>query len=132
MNFYVVFVKNRKKFDKYVKINRVKNKSIIDIKQQLDEHGIEDISEYKDYFNLLIYTKITQTFRKNRDIYYIPNLNNIKKINIDDVIQIKENLGMNHNFNLLLFFKDFKESENITSIISNMNIFDAVQIISDY
>lgn len=132
MNFYVVFVKNRKKFDKYVKINRVRNKAIIDIKQQLDEHGIENLSEYKDYFNLLIYTKIVQTFRKNRDVYYIPNLNNIKNIDIDDVSQIKENLGMNNKFNLLLFFEDFKENENISSIISNMNIFDAVQIISDY
>ena len=132
MNFYVVFVKNRKKFDKYVKINRVRNKAIIDIKQQLDEHGIENLDEYKDYFNLLIYTKIIQTFRKSRDVYYIPNLNNIKHIGIEDVLQIKENLGMDHKFNLLLFFEDFKDSDNISSIISDMNIFDAVQIISDY
>lgn len=132
MNFYVVFVRNRKKFEKYVKINRVRNKAIIDIKQQLDEHGIEDINEYKDYFNLLIYTKIIQTFRKNRDIYYIPNTNNIKNLNIDDIIQIKENLGENHKFNLLLFFEDFKETKNINDIISNMSVFDAVQIISDY
>jgi tRNA G18 (ribose-2'-O)-methylase SpoU len=132
MNFYVVFVKNRKKFDKYVKINKVRNKAIIDIKQQLEEHGIDILDDYKDYFNLLIYTKIIQTFRKNRDVYYIPNLNKIKTLEIDDVAQIKENLGMNHKFNLLLFFEDFKDSENIGSIISNMNIFDAVQIISDY
>jgi len=132
MNFYVVFVKNRKKFDKYVKINRVRNKAIIDIKQQLDEHGIENLDDYKDYFNLLIYTKIIQTFRKKRDVYYIPNLNKIKHIGIEDVLQIKENLGINHKFNLLLFFEDFKDSDNISSIISDMNIFDAVQIISDY
>ena len=31
MNFYLVLSKNRKKFDKYVKVNRVKNKIIIDI-----------------------------------------------------------------------------------------------------
>lgn len=132
MNFYVVFVKNRKKFDKYVKINRVRNKSIIDIKQQLDEHGIENLNDYKDYFNLLIYTKIIQTFRKNRDVYYIPNFNKIKEIGIDDIQQIKENLGMNHKFNLLLFFEDFKNSDNISNILSDMNIFDAVQIISNY
>lgn len=132
MNFYVVFVKNRKKFDKYVKINRVRNKAIVDIKQQLDEHGIDNLNGYKDYFNLLIYTKIIQTFKKDRDVYYIPNLNKIKTLNIDDVIQIKENLGMDHKFNLLLFFEDFKDNENIGSIISNMSVFDAVQIISDY
>lgn len=132
MHFYVVFVKNRKKFDKYVKINRVKNKAIIDIKQQLDEHGIDDLDGFKDYFNLLIYTKIVQTFKKNRDVYYIPNLNKIKTLNIEDVIKMKENLGMEHKFNLLLFFEDFKDNENISGIISNMTIFDAVQIISDY
>ncbi len=132
MKFYIVFVKNRKKFDKYVKINKVKNKVVIDIKQQLDEHGIENLDDYKDYFNLLIYTKIIQTFRKNRDVYYIPNLNKIKLVGIEDVLQIKENLGMNHEFNLLLFFEDFKDSDNISSIISDMNIFDAIQIISDY
>lgn len=132
MNFYVVFVKNRKKFDKYVKINRVRNKSIIDIKQQLDEHGIEDIDEYKDYFNLLIYTKIIQTFKKNRDIYYIPNLAKIKDLDIDDILLIKDNIEENNKFNLLLFFEDFKNSKNIENILSNMNVFDAVQIISDY
>lgn len=132
MNFYVVFVKNRKKFDKYVKINRVRNKSIIDIKQQLDEHGIEDIDEYKDYFNLLIYTKIIQTFKKNRDIYYIPNLSKIKSLDINDILLIKDNIEEKNKFNLLLFFEDFKNSENIENILSNMNVFDAVQIISDY
>lgn len=132
MNFYVVFVKNRKKFEKYVKINRIRNKTVIDIKQQLDEHGLEDVTEYRDYFNLLIYTKIVQTFKKNRDVYYIPNIYKIKNLEIEDIIAIKENLGLESTFNLLLFFEDFKDNNNINKIISNMNIFDAVQIISDY
>ena len=57
MNFYIVLCKSRKKFDKYVKVNKIRNKVIIDIKEQLDIEKIT-YNEYKDYFNLLIYTKI--------------------------------------------------------------------------
>ena len=50
MNFYIVFTKNRKKFDKYVKVNKIKNKTIIDIKQQLEECNINNsYIEYKEY-----------------------------------------------------------------------------------
>ena len=33
MNFFCVYVKTRKKMDKYIKVNKVKNKYIIDIKK---------------------------------------------------------------------------------------------------
>ena len=65
MNFYLVFCKNRKKFDKYVKINRVKNKVIVDIKQNIEEEGI-DPEKYKDYFNLIIYTRIVHSLQKGK------------------------------------------------------------------
>lgn len=103
MNFYIVFTKNRKKFDKYVKVNKVKNKIIIDIKQQLDECNINNsYLEYKEYFNLLIYTKITQSILKKKDIYYLPNFSN-KDIIIEDLFKIKKILNDNVNFNILLF-----------------------------
>ena len=133
MEFYVVFVKNRKKLEKYIKINKVKAKTVIDIKQQLDEHGLENDTEYRDYFNLLIYTKIVQTIRKNKDVYYIPNLTKIQNIELDELLQIKDILKDRVNFNLLFFFEDFKESEKLnTEILSNISIFDAIQIIRDY
>jgi len=133
MDFYVVFVKNRKKLEKYIKINRIKTKTIIDIRQQLEEHGLECDTEYKDYFNLLIYTKIVQTFRKGRDIYYIPNISKISITDIDEILQMKDILKERINFNLLFFFEDFKENPKLNDVIlSNISIFDAIQIIRDY
>lgn len=133
MDFYIVFVKNRKKLDKYMKINKIRNKTIIDIKQQLDDHGLESINEWKEYFNLIIYTKIIQTIRKNKDVYYIPNLNKIKNLDIDDIFQIKENLIKKVNFNLLFFFEDFKDNQELyDNLLSSIYLFDAIQIIRDY
>ena len=128
-----MFVKNRKKLDKYIKVNKVRNKTIIDIKQQLDDHGLEDVTEWREYFNLIIYTKITQTIRKNKDVYYIPNLCKISNLEIDDIFQIKENLTGKINFNLLFFFEDFKDNQKMyENLLSNISLFDAIQIIRDY
>jgi hypothetical protein len=133
MDFYIVFVKNRKKLDKYMKINKIRNKTIIDIKQQLEDHGLESSNEWKEYFNLIIYTKITQTIRKNKDVYYIPNLNKIKTLEIDDIFQIKDNLIKKVNFNLLFFFEDFKDNQELyDNLLSSIYLFDAIQIIRDY
>ena len=133
MEFYIVFVKNRKKLDKYIKINKVRNKTIIDIKQQLDDHGLDDVSEWREYFNLIIYTKITQTIRKNKDVYYIPNLCKLNSLEIDDIFQIKDNLVGKINFNLLFFFEDFKDNQKMyENLLSNISLFDAIQIIRDY
>ena len=131
MNFYLVFTKSRKRFDKYVKVNRIKNKVIIDIKQQLEEYDIS-YPEYKEYFNLLIYTKIKHSLLKKKDIYYIPNFSN-KSIDIEEVFKIKKILESNASFNILLFFDEFKDNEEVNqSILSNMNIFDASQILKSY
>lgn len=133
MDFYIVFVKNRKKLDKYMKINKIRNKTIIDIKQQLEDNGLESSNEWKEYFNLIIYTKITQTIRKNKDVYYIPNLNKIKTLEIDDIFQIKDNLIKKVNFNLLFFFEDFKDNQELyDNLLSSIYLFDAIQIIRDY
>jgi hypothetical protein len=131
MNFYLVFTKNRKRFDKYVKVNKIKNKVIIDIKQQLEEYDIS-YPEYKEYFNLLIYTKIKHSFLKKKDIYYLPNFTN-KTLNIEEVFEIKKILEGKVSFNILLFYDEFKDNEEINqSILSNMSIFDASQILKSY
>lgn len=133
MEFYIVFVKNRKKLDKYIKINKIRNKTIIDIRQQLDDHGLDDVNEWKEYFNLIIYTKISQTIRKNKDVYYIPNLHKISTLEIDDIFQIKENLIGKINFNLLFFYEDFKDNQKLfDDLLSSISLFDAIQIIRDY
>jgi hypothetical protein len=133
MNFYLVFTKNRKKFDKYVKVNKIRNKIIVDIRQQLDEYDIiHDYETYKSYFNLLIYNRILQSFHKNRDVYYIPNFLN-KNIDIDEILNIKNILSNNIKFNVLIFFDEFKNDDKIyQSLLSNIDIFDASQILKSY
>ena len=131
MNFYIVFTKNKNKFDKYVKVNKIKNKVIIDIKSLLVEYDIENYYEYKDYFNLIVYTKITHSLEKKKDIYYIPNFLN-KNFNIDEIIKLKE-LFKDTNFNLLLFFDEFKNNNDINDkLLNNMDLFDASQILKSY
>ena len=69
---------------------------------------------------------------KKKDIYYIPNFTN-KGLDIEEVFKIKKLLEGKSNFNILLFFDEFKDNEEINqSILSNMNIFDASQILKSY
>lgn len=132
MDFYIVFCKNRKKFDKYVKVNRIKNKVIIDIKDQLEENNINNKNHYKDYFNLLIYTKILQSIKKNKDIYYIPNFYD-KNLDIKEIINLKKYTNEKTNFNILMFFDEFGKDDDIfKDIINSLDIFDSSQIIRDY
>lgn len=133
MDFYLVFTKSRKRFDKYVKVNKIKNKVIIDIKSLLDEYEVDDYETYKDYFNLIVYTRIKHSLDKKKDIYYLPNFIN-KNFNIDDVFNIKKMLTFGEiNFNILIFYDEFKDDDYINqSILENMNIFDASQILKSY
>jgi len=131
MNFYVTMCKNRKKFDKYVKVNRVKNKVIIDIKLALEENEIYD-NKYNDYFNLMIYTRILQSLNKGKDIYYIPNFSN-EKLDVKEILNIKKILKENTKFNVLMFFDEFKDDTRIQNeILTNINLFDNTQLLKDY
>jgi len=133
MDFYLVFTKNRKRFDKYIKVNKIKNKVIIDIKFLLDDYEVDDYETYREYFNLIIYTRIKHSMDKNKDVYYIPNFNN-KDFDIQEVFKIKKILSSNKtNFNILIFYDEFKDNDYINqSILENMNIFDASQILKSY
>jgi len=132
MDFYVVFCKNRKKFEKYVKVNRIKNKVVIDIRDQLEDIQLKDREKYKDYFNLLIYTKIIQSLKKNKDIYYIPNFND-KNLETKEILNLKKYSKDDTNFNILMFFDEFGQDDVIfKDMIDNLDIFDSSQIIRDY
>jgi len=131
MDFYIVMCKNRKKLDKYCKVNRLKNKVIIDIKSALEENEIFD-NKYNDYFNLMIYTRIVQSLNKGKDIYYIPNFQN-EKLDVNEILKIKKILKTDTNFNILMFFDEFKDDIRIQNdIFTNINMFDNSQILKDY
>jgi hypothetical protein len=130
MNFYIVFCKNRRKIDKFMKVNRIRNKSIIDIKTQMEESDIVD-EKYSEYLNLLIFSKIVISLRRGKDIYYIPNFDNIFDIN--SILDMKKNIEGNIKFNILIFFDDFREDNDIINdLFNNLHHFDISQIIKDY
>ncbi len=130
MDFFCVYVKTRKKLDKYIKVNRIRNKYIIDIKKIIEEEEITFDSE-KTYLKIIIFQKIQQAIEKKKDIYYIPDFDN--EFSIDKLINIRKILGEDNNFNVLIFYNEFrKNTEVLEDLFSNLSKFTASQIIRDY
>lgn len=132
MNFYIVFCKTRKKFEKYIKVNRIRNKVIIDIKDQLEQEEI-DYEDYKEYFDVIIYTKIIHAFKKGKDVYYIPNFEK-ENIDIKEIFKVSNTIkNSDIKYNVLFFHDEFKNDNHINnSIIENIDKFNTSQIIKDY
>lgn len=129
MNFFCVYCKTRKKFDKFVKINAIKNKYIIDINKIISEEEV-DFTEDKTYLKILIFNKIQQAIDKKKDIYYIPDFDN--EFSIEKLLNLKKILGEN-NFNVLIFYNEFRRNpEVIDDVFSNLSKFNNSQIIRDY
>jgi hypothetical protein len=129
MNFFCVYVKTRKKMDKYIKVNKVKNKYIIDIKKIIEEEELSH-SDDKTYLKIIIFNKIQQAIDKKKDIYYIPDFDN--EFSIEKLLNLKKILGDN-NFNVLVFYNEFRKSpEIIDDVFSNLSKFSNSQIIRDY
>jgi len=129
MNFFCVYVKTRKKMDKYIKVNRVKNKYIIDIKKIIEEEELSP-NDDKTYLKILIFNKIQQAISKKKDIYYIPDFDN--EFSIEKLLNLKKILGEN-DFNVLIFYNEFRKNpEIIDDVFSNLSKFSNSQIIRDY
>ena len=129
MNFFCVYVKTRKKMDKYIKVNKVKNKYIIDIKKIIEEEELSH-NEDKTYLKIIIFNKIQQAIDKKKDIYYIPDFDN--EFSIEKLLNLKKILGDN-DFNVLVFYNEFRKSpEIIDDVFSNLSKFSNSQIIRDY
>lgn len=130
MKFFCVYVRTRKKFDKFVKINRVRNKYIIDIKKIIDEEEVDYTAE-KTYLKILIFNKIQQAVEKKKDIYYIPDFDN--EFSIDKLLNIKKILGKENEFNVLIFYNEFRKDPNVLDdVLSSLSKFSNSQIIRDY
>jgi hypothetical protein len=129
MNFFCVYVKTRKKMDKYIKVNKVKNKYIIDIKKIIEEEELSH-SEDKTYLKIIIFNKIQQAIDKKKDIYYIPDFDN--EFSIEKLLNLKKILGDN-DFNVLVFYNEFRKNpEIIDDVFNNLSKFSNSQIIRDY
>jgi hypothetical protein len=129
MEFFCVYCKTRKKFDKFVKTNRVKNKYIIDIKRIMEEEEVTFDGD-RTYLKILIFNKIQQAIDKKKDIYYIPDFDN--EFSIEKLLNLKKILGEN-NFNVLIFYNEFRKNPEIMDdVLSNLSKFSNSQIIRDY
>lgn len=129
MNFFCVYVKTRKKIDKYIKINRVKNKYIIDIKKIIEEEELTHTDD-KTYLKIIIFNKIQQAIDKKKDIYYIPDFDN--EFSIEKLLNLKKILGDN-SFNVLIFYNEFRKNpEILDDVFENLTKFSNSQIIRDY
>jgi hypothetical protein len=129
MNFFCVYVKTRKKMDKYIKVNKVKNKYIIDIKKIIEEEELSHTDD-KTYLKIIIFNKIQQAIDKKKDIYYIPDFDN--EFSIEKLLNLKKILGDN-DFNVLVFYNEFRKNpEIIDDVFSNLSKFSNSQIIRDY
>lgn len=129
MEFFCVYCKTRKKFDKFVKVNRIKNKYIIDIRRIVDDEEV-DFNDDKTYLKILIFNKIQQAIDKKKDIYYIPDFD--KDFSIEKLLNLKKILGEN-NFNVLIFYNEFRKNPEIMDdVLSNLSKFSNSQIIRDY
>ncbi len=142
MNFHLCFVRSAKKITKYFKINKIRNKVIIDIKKILEEEKI-DLSnkESAAFFKVIVYNKIKSANEKDRDVYYIPNFSSheldVKKLMLLKNIVIDNNLSTENNnstneFNLLCFHYEFVGTTWLSDLLDNIHLFDNTQILEDY
>lgn len=129
MEFFCVYCRTRKKFDKFIKINRIRNKYIIDIRKIVDEEEV-DFHDDKTYLKILIFNKIQQAIDRGKDIYYIPDFD--KEFSIEKLLNLKKILGEN-NFNVLIFYNEFRKNPDIMDdVLSNLSKFNSSQIVRDY
>lgn len=130
MKFFCVYVKSRKKLDKMIKVNHIKNKYIIDLKKIQEEEEIS-IDKERTYLKILIFQKIQQAVEKKKDIYYIPDFDT--DFSIDKLLNIKKILGEDNEFNVLIFYNEFrKDQELLDDVFGNLSKFSNSQIIRDY
>lgn len=128
MNFFCVYVSTKKKLDKFIKVNRIRNKYVIDIKKLIEEEEIDPTD--KTYLKIIIFNKVQQAIEKNKDIYYVPNFDD--DFSIEKLLNLKKILGDNA-FNVLIFYNDFRKNPKVLDdVFTNLTKFSNSQIIRDY
>jgi hypothetical protein len=133
INFYLVLIRTKKKIDKYFKINKIRNKQIIDIKKIMEEEKVKlNDKDSVAFFKLLVWNKIKTAREKGKDVYYIPNFST-SELDIKKLFKLKDNLlEKGDNFNLLLFYQEFIATIWLIDTLDNIEIFNNTQILEEY
>jgi hypothetical protein len=133
ISFFLCLVKTRKKVDKYFKINKIRNKQIIDIKKIMEEEKIKLLDrESIAFFKVLVWNKIKMAIDKKKDIYYIPNFSS-SELDMIKLLKLKNTLlNKEDHFNLLCFYEEFLGTNWLLDVLDNIGTFDNTQIIKDY
>lgn len=130
MNFFCVYCRTRKKFDKFVKVNKIRNKYILDVRKMMEEEELKRTEDDKQLLKILIFKKIQLAIEKGKDVYFIPEFN--AEFSIEKLLNLRKILEDN-NFNILLFYDEFqKQPEVISEALENLSKFSNSQIIRDY
>ena len=131
MNFFCVYTKTRKKIDKFFKVNNIKNKYVIDIPKLVSEEEIENYDDEKTFLKILIFQKVQSAIERGKDVYYIPDFD--REFSIEKLFNLKKLLGSENNFNILIFYNEFRRDPQILDdILQNLSKFSNSQIIKDY
>jgi hypothetical protein len=131
MNFFCVYTKTRKKIDKFFKVNNIKNKYVIDIPKLVSEEEIENYEDEKTFLKILIFQKVQSAIERGKDVYYIPDFD--REFSIEKLFNLKKLLGSENNFNILIFYNEFRRDPQILDdILENLSKFSNSQIIKDY
>ena len=131
MNFFCVYTKTRKKIDKFFKVNNIKNKYVIDIPKLVSEEEIENYEDEKTFLKILIFQKVQSSIERGKDVYYIPDFD--REFSIEKLFNLKKLLGSENNFNILIFYNEFRRDPQILDdILENLSKFSNSQIIKDY
>jgi len=131
MNFFCVYTKNRKKIDKFFKLNNIKNKYVIDVAKLILDEDVDNYQDEKTFIKILIFQKLQFAIDKNKDIYYIPDFE--REFSIEKLFNLKKLLGHDNSFNILIFWNEFKKDPQILDdIMNNLAKFSNSQIIKDY
>lgn len=128
MNFFCVYTLNRKTFDKYCKVNKIKKKVVIDVNKIIEDEELE-LSD-KEILKIIIFQKIQKAMDNKKDIYYIPNYD--EDFSIEKLMNIRK-LLVTYTFNVLIFYEHFKGKHHIVEeALENLDKFDNSQIIKEY
>jgi hypothetical protein len=104
---------------------------VIDIKKIMEEEEITDYDQEKMYLKVIILQKIQQAIEKKKNIYYLPDFDN--DFSIEKLLNIKKILGKENNFNVLIFYNEFrKDPQILDDVLVNLSKFNHSQIIRDY